>query len=1033
MFKNIFKQSNILLIEDNPNDCKLFMELFHEKTGITFNFEIAGSLKESISKINNIQFDLILLDFGLPDSQGYETFEKIKNIAHDVPIIILTGLEDEELSAKALSNGAQDYINKNALNTYPLDKTLYYAIERYKLIKNYTQTKEKLELIYAGITDGLIIADINTRKFVEVNSKILEMLNYTKEELLNFSIDNIHPKENLEYVIGEFNKLTQGIKNITHDIPVLKKDGSIIYVDIAASSISINDRECLLGFFRDVSERKNTLIKKTFNNSILNHLNISKTIDEALTNVIDDFKNYFNFDAVGIRLRKEFDYPYYKTFGFSKEFLVSENTLCYRDKNNEIILDDKGVPLLQCVCGLILRQETDCTLPFFNEYGSLCINDLQNFTSMYPDIVKSLNIRGMCISEGYESLMLVPIKAEKDFIGLLHICSLSRNQFSSQDISFFENITANIGIAISKLQLKQELLEYREILEQTVIDKTKELNKQNQILKSKQMILDSINTILNHSILNHSIHSDKLQDISCIFLSKALELTESEYGFVGKINDKGNFDIITHSLSTWKVCNIANSECLLQNMTIKGVWGKAILLKQNCIVNDPKNDIYSIGLPKGHPPLNNFLGVLLWQKDKIFGMIGLANKMNGYSNSDIELVENLIPTFFDTYHYKVKENELIKVNSILSTISNNALDAIIMINSNGKILHWNKAAEIMFGYSFDEAINKDLHELIVSQELIVEYIEGIKHYKKTGEGKVIGKTIELKAMKKDKSEIDVEISVASIKINYEWNAVGIVRDISKRKDIEAKMSRFIKALADINLELEEANKHKSFFLSTMSHELRTPLNAILGFSQSLEKQYFGPLNAKQLEYIQDIYSSGNHLLSLINDILDIAKIDANTIDLNIESFPVVETIKNIITMFKVQFEKKQINFEYTIETSINNIKADKKRFKQILLNLISNSIKYSNEKGQIKLEVTKLKDNFIYISVTDKGVGLKKNECKKIFSEFYQTDHTRDQALGGTGIGLALCKRLVNMHKGEIGVESEYGEGSKFWFTLPVD
>ncbi|MEW5820246.1 MAG: ATP-binding protein [Cyanobacteriota bacterium] len=239
-------------------------------------------------------------------------------------------------------------------------------------------------------------------------------------------------------------------------------------------------------------------------------------------------------------------------------------------------------------------------------------------------------------------------------------------------------------------------------------------------------------------------------------------------------------------------------------------------------------------------------------------------------------------------------------------------------------------------------------------------------------------------------------------------------------------------LEDLNLKLIEANRHKNFFLSTMSHELRTPLNAILGFSQSLSMQYFGMLNEKQIEYVNLINSSGSHLLDLINDILDIAKIDAGTVILNIESFCIHEIIEVVNSMIKTQYIAKNITCEYVIDSNISIIKADIRRFKQILINLLSNAHKYSLPNTTIKIEVSKVADNVIKISIIDSGIGIKKEDLKNMFLEFYQTDHTRDQALGGTGIGLALTKRLVLLHHGEIGVESELNKGSTFWFTLPI-
>ena len=258
--------------------------------------------------------------------------------------------------------------------------------------------------------------------------------------------------------------------------------------------------------------------------------------------------------------------------------------------------------------------------------------------------------------------------------------------------------------------------------------------------------------------------------------------------------------------------------------------------------------------------------------------------------------------------------------------------------------------------------------------------------------------------------------------------------VAQNEMLQAKEEELVvqnEELIDLNVKLKEAHKHKDYFLSTMSHELRTPLNAILGFSQALNLQYFGPLNETQIKHVSLINSSGEHLLDLINDILDIAKIDAGTVKLNIESFTISEIIENVISINTSQFSNKNISCEYIIDPDIKTINADKRKFKQILINLLSNAHKYSPNDTTIRIEVVKIVDNAIKTSIIDEGVGIQKGDLKNIFSDFYQSDYTRDQALGGSGIGLALTKRLVLLHKGDIGVESETNKGSTFWFTLP--
>ncbi|MGR3219429.1 MAG: ATP-binding protein [Candidatus Anammoxibacter sp.] len=254
------------------------------------------------------------------------------------------------------------------------------------------------------------------------------------------------------------------------------------------------------------------------------------------------------------------------------------------------------------------------------------------------------------------------------------------------------------------------------------------------------------------------------------------------------------------------------------------------------------------------------------------------------------------------------------------------------------------------------------------------------------------------------------------------------------KRVDARTNELRKSLVKIektNIELILAKQAQSKFLSSMSHELRTPLNAIMGYTDLLNVKAYGSLNEEQSGFVKEITSSGKHLLSFINDLLDVAKIDANAMTLQPEEISPEDFIGAAVRMLSLQFRKKNIKVETFIDPGIDVVTADVRRCKQIMINLLSNAAKYTNESGRVAIRVTKEDDLFIKVEVSDTGIGVAKDDIGKIFSEFYQADKVRDEQLGGTGIGLALTHRLVKMHGGNIGVLSDLGKGSTFWFTLP--
>ena len=216
----------------------------------------------------------------------------------------------------------------------------------------------------------------------------------------------------------------------------------------------------------------------------------------------------------------------------------------------------------------------------------------------------------------------------------------------------------------------------------------------------------------------------------------------------------------------------------------------------------------------------------------------------------------------------------------------------------------------------------------------------------------------------------------------------------------------------------------------MSHELRTPLNAIIGFSEVLSERMFGELNEKQEEYLKDIHASGQHLLSLINDILDLSKIEAGRMELELADFDLPTAIDNALTLVRERAGRRGITLGCEIDERVGMIQGDERKVKQVLLNLLSNALKFTPEGGRIDVRAA-LKEGTVEISVTDTGVGIAPEDQEAIFEEFRQVG-TSDKKVEGTGLGLALSRKFVELHGGRIWVQSQEGVGSTFTFTIPV-
>ena len=357
-----------------------------------------------------------------------------------------------------------------------------------------------------------------------------------------------------------------------------------------------------------------------------------------------------------------------------------------------------------------------------------------------------------------------------------------------------------------------------------------------------------------------------------------------------------------------------------------------------------------------------------------------------------------------------------------------APDSIIEVDRQGSIVLCNAATERLFGFRSEELLGRPVEILIPESVRVVHQIHR-SDYGKKPVTRPMGKGLILRAQRKNGTEFPVEISLSPTQTGNGGRVTAIIRDVTDRIIAEEHLRAVNQQLQQRNEEVERANRLKSEFLASMSHELRTPLHTILGFTELLQEEVDGPLNERQKRFVTHVHQDAEHLLELINDILDLSKIEAGKMELRLEVFDARQAVEEVVASILGRAEAKSIALENRVANGLP-VNADRVRFKEIFYNLLSNAVKFTLEGGRIEIDSTRI-GNVPSFSVKDTGIGIARQELASIFDKFYQAGSTTKGVREGTGLGLAITRHLVEMHGGVLKVESEPGKGSTFSFTLP--
>lgn len=448
----------VLLVEDSPADACLLRELLETAYAGRYLVEVAPSLKAAEAAVAKQEFDAILLDLSLPDSKGTETITRLFATTRNIPIVVLTGLGDENIAAEAIRCGAQDYLQKGCTDAASVAKAIRYAIDRQRTQETILKSEEKFAKTFSHAPAPMVISVVEDGTFLDLNDAFLQLSGFNRAEAIGQTATSLgivapQDRDRLFKMFRELDRIT-GAELILH-----AKDGREITSLYHGELIQIAGCDRLLSIFVDITDRKQLQLEQEAVLTIMKLAKAPSHVRELIQAITRFLQDWSGCEAVGVRLRDGDDFPYFETRGFPSEFVKAENHLCAWDERGELLRDNQGNPVIECMCGNILCGRSDPSKPFFTTHGSFWSNCTTELLASTTEADRQARTRNRCNGEGYESVALIPLRTGETTFGLLQFNDRRPNRFSPNLIAMLERLGDNIAIALAERKAAEALKE----------------------------------------------------------------------------------------------------------------------------------------------------------------------------------------------------------------------------------------------------------------------------------------------------------------------------------------------------------------------------------------------------------------------------------------------------------------------------------------------------------------------------------------------------------------------------------------------